>query len=127
MLAEHEGVKVVGQTGDAREAIAEIRQVQPEVVILAIHMYMGSGIEVLRTVRQELPTAVIIIMTNSAYPQYRRECLRAGANYFFDKSIEFENINTIFDQLVQGERAVRQEGTGQGRQKSRNTEHKRAA
>ena len=101
MLTEDEDVRVVGQTGDAREAVAEIRRLRPEVVILAIHMYMGSGIEVLKAVRHEQPSAVVIIITNSAYPQYRRECLRAGANYFLDKSIEFEKINTIIDRLRQ--------------------------
>ncbi len=104
LLAEHEDVRVVGQTGDAREALQEIRLLKPEVVILALHMYMGSGIEVLKTVRREQPSATIIIMTNSAYPQYRRACMRAGANYFLDKSIEFEKIHSIFDLLRLGRR-----------------------
>jgi two-component system OmpR family response regulator len=117
MLTDHQAVRVVGQTADAREALQQIRQVRPEVVILAVHMFRGSGIEVARAVRRELPSSVIVMLTNSAYPQYRRECLQAGADYFLDKSIEFEKINTIFDQLGHPGRAR------QGQTKSRVTAH----
>ena len=127
LLTEHEDVRVVGQTGDAREAVTDIRRLRPEVVILAIHMYMGSGIEVLKAVRHEQPAAVIIIMTNSAYPQYRRECLRAGANYFLDKSIEFEKINTIIDRLRQVRRTPQGPSDQNRKDDQRHSDERRAA
>ena len=127
LLTEYEDVRVVGQTGDATQAVMDIRRLRPEVVILAIHMYMGSGIEVLKAVRHEQPAAVIIIMTNSANTQYRRECLRAGANYFLDKSIEFEKINTIIDRLRQIRRTPQGQSNQNHTDEHRHTDRRRAA
>jgi DNA-binding NarL/FixJ family response regulator len=127
MLAEREDVRVVGQTGDAEEAIQQIRQERPHVVILAIHMHEGSGIDVLKAVRPEQPSPVIIMLTNSAYAPYRRECMQAGANYFLDKSIEFEQINVIFDRLKRISRAAREEGNQTSVEKERRGDHGRAA
>jgi len=38
---------------------------------------------------------VVIMLTNYAFGQYRRECAEAGADYFLNKSKEFEKINGI--------------------------------
>jgi DNA-binding NarL/FixJ family response regulator len=32
------------------------------------------------------------MLTNYPYPQYRKKCIEAGADYFFDKSTEFDRI-----------------------------------
>jgi len=41
-----------------------------------------------------------LICTNYPYDQYREECLAAGANYFLDKSAEFEKIPGILSELI---------------------------
>jgi DNA-binding NarL/FixJ family response regulator len=60
----------------------------------------GSGLDILRTIRPERPGLSVLICTNYPYPQYRDECLAAGANYFLDKSAEFEKIPAILRRLV---------------------------
>jgi DNA-binding NarL/FixJ family response regulator len=42
----------------------------------------------------------VLICTNYPYPQYREECIAAGANYFLDKSAEFEKIPEILRDLT---------------------------
>ncbi len=44
-------VMLVGQTGDARSAIADIQRLQPDVAILDIRLVNGNGIEVLEIVK----------------------------------------------------------------------------
>ena len=46
------------------------------------------------------PSCVVIIFTNYPYPQYRKKCMEAGADFFFDKSMEFEKIPEVLGQLV---------------------------
>jgi hypothetical protein len=41
-----------------------------------------------------------LICTNFPYPQYREECITAGANFFLDKSAEFEKIPAILGELI---------------------------
>jgi len=86
MLSELEEVEIVGGTGDPREALAAIREMVPDTVILDIRLPGKSGVEVLRDLKKEKPSPMVIILTNFPYPQYRKECTEAGADYFFNKS-----------------------------------------
>jgi DNA-binding NarL/FixJ family response regulator len=94
------GVQVIGQAGNAVEAIQSIRETNPDAVILDLQMPGGSGLDVLRAIRSDSPGLHVLICTNYPYPQFREECLSAGADYFLDKSAEFEKIPAIFDDLI---------------------------
>jgi DNA-binding NarL/FixJ family response regulator len=100
LLRDVRGVEVAGQAGDALEAVRCIRQVNPDAVILDLQMPGGSGLDVLRAIRPDHPGLYVLICTNYAYPQFREECLSAGANYFLDKSSEFEKIPDILRELL---------------------------
>ena len=100
LLDEVPGVQLVGKAKDAPEAIHAIMKSNPDAVILDLQMPGGSGLEVLRTVRQSHPSMWVLICTNYPYPQYREECVAAGANYFLDKSAEFERIPEILRELT---------------------------
>jgi len=100
LLKDVAGVEIVGQAGNALEAILSIQQTNPDAVILDLQMPGGSGLDVLRAIRQGHPRLKVLICTNFPYPQYRDECLAAGANYFLDKSADFDKIPVIFRQLI---------------------------
>ena len=102
MLTEIQGVEIVGQAGDAPETIDAVKRLRPDAVVLDIHMPSGSGIDVLLEIRQNVPPPLVIILTNYPYVQYRERCLGAGADYFFDKSNEFEKITDVFRQRLEG-------------------------
>jgi len=100
MLSELEEVEIVGGTGDPREALAAIREMVPDTVILDIRLPGKSGVEVLRDLKKEKPSPMVIILTNFPYPQYRKECTEAGADYFFNKSTEFNKIANVLTGLT---------------------------
>ncbi|MGB7290677.1 MAG: response regulator transcription factor [Thermodesulfobacteriota bacterium] len=89
MLSKLEEIESIGQAQDVGEAINSIEELKPDAVILDIQMPGGSGIEVLKHIKKEQPATVVIILTNYPYPQYRQECMDEGADFFFDKSLEF--------------------------------------
>jgi DNA-binding NarL/FixJ family response regulator len=99
MLSDIEEVKIIGATGDPEEAMAEIRTLNPHAVILDIRMPRRSGIEVLRELKKDDPSPVVIILTNYPYPQYQKECTEAGADYFLNKSTEFNKIAKVLKAL----------------------------
>jgi DNA-binding NarL/FixJ family response regulator len=99
MLSELEEVEIVGGTGDPREAVTVIRQMAPDAVILDIRLPGRSGVEVLRDLKKEEPSPVVIILTNYPYPQYQKECTEAGADYFLNKSTEFNKIAKVLKGL----------------------------
>ena len=102
MLDELTEVEVVGQAETVADAISAIGKLQPDVVILDIRMPGGSGIDVLQTVKQQdKPAPLVIVLTNYPYPAYRQKCLQAGADFFLDKSTEFDQIPTLLERFRQ--------------------------
>ena len=98
LLAELACVDIVGQADIAFEAISAIRRVKPDVVVLDISMPGGSGMHVLETVKKEKPSPLVIMLTNFAHDQYRQKCFQLGADYFFDKSSEFEKVLSVLNE-----------------------------
>lgn len=105
MLSELEGVEVIGQAQDAVEATKSILELKPDVAILDIRMPGGSGIDTLRNIKRVPPAPRVIMLTNYPYPQYRRRCMDAGADFFFDKSSEFHKVAEVLKQMMQDCRA----------------------
>jgi DNA-binding NarL/FixJ family response regulator len=98
-LAKFEHIKVVGQAGDIRTAFKVINDVKPDVVILDIQLPDGSGLEVLARHKHENRSTTVIVLTNYPHDIMRRRCVKLGADYFFDKSSEFEKVYDILDTI----------------------------
>lgn len=95
MLNEIEGVNVVGEAGTPREAVAGILRTLPQYVLLDFQLEGGTGADVLRDVRRQVPATIFIVLTNHAQPQFRRVCMEAGADAFFDKSSEIDKVKDM--------------------------------
>jgi DNA-binding NarL/FixJ family response regulator len=100
MLSALEGVALVGQAAEAQTAIQEIRRLKPDAAILDIRMPGGNGIQVLEAVKGLAKPPLVIMLTAFPYEQYRRKCVKAGADYFFDKSNEFEKVVELLEELA---------------------------
>jgi len=100
ILSEFKEIKIVGQTKFAHEAVRNIRKLNPDVVILDIRMPDGNGIGVLKEIRKSDNLTRIIIFTNYPYAQYKKKCLELGANFFFHKATEFEELIEVLRQLI---------------------------
>jgi DNA-binding NarL/FixJ family response regulator len=99
LISEIEGVEVVGQAGDAHEALEGIRLLRPDAVVLDIRMPGNNGIQVLEAMKKSTAAPVVIVLTAFPYPQYRKKCLEAGADYFFDKATEFEQVAEVLKKM----------------------------
>lgn len=73
MLSEIPGVEIIGEAGEGGEAIRDIRERKPDVVIQDIRMPGGSGIDVLQAIKRGDPAPTVIMLTNYPYPQYRKK------------------------------------------------------
>jgi DNA-binding NarL/FixJ family response regulator len=92
MLSEIEGIEIIGQAQESLDAIESIEKLKPHVVILDIQMPQVNGIKVLEAIKKNNHHLKVIIFTNYPYPQYRKRCMDLGADFFFDKSTEFEKL-----------------------------------
>lgn len=92
LLTESAQIHIAGQAGDTREALEAIQRLKPDTVILDIRLPGGSGIELLKIIKERFPGITVIMLTNFDYAQYRQQCRRLGADYFLNKTMEFEKI-----------------------------------
>jgi DNA-binding NarL/FixJ family response regulator len=92
MLSDVDNVQVIGQAGNAEQALDDIRVLKPDTVLLDIRLPGKNGIQLLGKIKERQPEITVIIMTNYDYSQYRHKSFQAGADYFFNKTREFESI-----------------------------------
>ena len=97
IVAEVDGTEVVGEAANFVDAVRGILATSPDVAILDVRLAddQGSGIDVLRFVKAQLPALKAIVMSNFATPQHMQASAEAGARFFLDKTIEFERIDPI--------------------------------
>lgn len=99
------GVQISGSADTAEEAIELIQQKNPDAIILDIRLRQGTGFQVLQSVKVRGRPPLVIVLTNFAYQQYRNKYLDAGADFFFDKSNEFDQVVTVLTQYIKKDQA----------------------
>lgn len=99
-IAGIQGIEIIDQVGTVAKTSEAVRLLKPDVLILDMHMPGGSGLDVLESMKRDQVTCSVVVLTNFAYPQYRRKCLQSGAQFFLDKSTEFEKVSEVLRELV---------------------------
>jgi len=102
LLADLRGIEVVGQAEDAIEARNLAEKLRPDVAILDLRMPKGSGADVLSDLKKLNPTPKVIMLTNYPHPENRKKCMDGGADYFFDKSNEFQKVVSVLMGMLPG-------------------------
>jgi two-component system response regulator DevR len=92
MIVAIPGAQAVGHADGADDAVRQILAVQPDVVVLDIHLKQGSGLDILRKVNGAAPQIRFYVLTNYPMESYRLTAERLGARGFFDKSTEFDRL-----------------------------------
>lgn len=100
MLSDIPSVEVVGHAVDERGAIEQIGATCPDVVVLDIELSPGSGIKVLQIIKKQNPAIKVVMLTNHIDACYVSSCADAGADYFFDKSLQFMQFGALLRQLL---------------------------
>lgn len=101
LLERIDHVEVVGEARNSIEARKLIDKIKPDVIVLDIRMPGGSGLDVLRDLKETEHNSKIIMLTNYPYPQYRDKCLEEGADYFLSKSDEFHKLGDVFGEIYE--------------------------
>jgi DNA-binding NarL/FixJ family response regulator len=79
LLNESGECEVVAEAADGVEALAKAHAVHPEVAVLDLSMPRLSGIEVVRRLREELPSVRVLVLTVHEEEEYVLPIVRAGA------------------------------------------------
>ena len=100
MLADTPQIQIVQEPADAQSAIAAIRELRPDLVMLDFHLGTGSAVDVLRACRAMTPRPICIVHTQDTKPSIRAISYAAGADVFYDKARDMASLLTMLRKLV---------------------------
>lgn len=99
-LATINGVEIVWQAEDLPDCYESFERQKPDAVILDIQLPSGNGIEFLEHIKKNNREVVAIMLTNYPINQFRKKCIESGADFFFDKSTEFEKVFSVLKSML---------------------------
>lgn len=95
-VLEKAGHRVVGETADPDTAIADLVRLEPQVVLLDLHLDHRSGFEVLEEMQRRRLQSRVIIITQSDNPRHVAKALRLGAlGYVLKDSASLELLCAV--------------------------------
>lgn len=92
MLSTDDGVKVVGEAENGREAVEVCREVEPDIVILDVEMPVMGAREAMGEILKITPRPKVLIVTMFDNPRLVRELLARGASAYLVKSASMEEL-----------------------------------
>jgi len=106
LLESEEGIEVVAEAEDGADAIAKAEEFAPDVVLMDVRMPRVSGIEATRSIADIIPTAKILMLTNSDEEEDLYDAIKAGAAGYLLKEIEIEEVATAIRAVVSGQSLI---------------------
>jgi two-component system nitrate/nitrite response regulator NarL len=106
LLQRHKEFEVVGEAGDGLEGVKRARQLQPDVVLLDLHMPGITGREAVAILAEEAPATRVLMLTVSEDAEDLIACLRAGARGYLLKNIETEFLLDAIRRVMHGEAVI---------------------
>jgi DNA-binding NarL/FixJ family response regulator len=92
MILTSGGIDVVGEAADGVEAVAAVRELRPDVVLMDIRMPNMDGLEATRRVLAQAPGCRVIMLTTFDLDRYVYAALAAGASGFLLKDVTPEHL-----------------------------------
>ena len=106
---EAAGAELVGHSGDAQSAIADLSVLRPDLILIDISLNSGTGFDVLKALqeRNPVPPAIKVVLTNYASAEYESLSFSMGANGFFNKASDTSQVLALIDALASEKRRRR--------------------
>ena len=98
-----EAVEVVGEAGTVARAIPLIKELDPEVVLLDVHLPDGSGEAIIDAVASERPGVRFLALSVSDAAEDVIAVIRAGARGYVTKTISGEELAAAIERVASGD------------------------
>lgn len=102
LINQQVDMTVCGEAETASEAIKGIIQTRPRIVILDISLKETSGLELLKTIRIQMPKADVIVLSMHDEKLYAERCIRGGARGYVMKGESTKRIVAAIREVLGG-------------------------
>src|SRR5687768_6876748 len=109
MLSGEDGLEVVAEANDGRQALDTCRELEPDLVLMDVRMPVMDGLKATRKIKQEMPKISVMMVTMHENPDYLFEAVKAGAAGYVLKDASGERLLSAVRRTLEGESPLNQE------------------
>jgi DNA-binding NarL/FixJ family response regulator len=92
LLTRELGWQIVGEAANGFDALTLCARLQPDLVLMDVHMPAMDGLRATRAIKTEWPAIKVVIMTSDSHDSIRQAASEAGADGFVIKSVNAANF-----------------------------------
>ncbi|HZO63215.1 MAG TPA: response regulator transcription factor [Gaiellaceae bacterium] len=96
-------VEIVGEAGSVADAVPVIREQDPDVVLLDVHLPDGSGDAIINAVAADRPGVRFLALSVSDAPEDVIAVIRAGARGYVTKTISADELSAAVERVASGD------------------------
>lgn len=98
--------EIVGEATDARGAVAKVRELRPDLVLMDLRLPGPNGLEAIRVIKEQFPSIAVVVLSVSDDPQDFFEAIRCGAQGYLIKNVEPQLWLEYLEALVHGDARI---------------------
>ncbi len=102
LLNNNEGIEIVGEAENGRDALMLVEKYHPDIVLMDISMPILNGLEATRQIKKRFPQSHIIILTMHTNEEYIYEIIKSGASGYVIKKAAPEELVRAIHAVSQG-------------------------
>ena len=103
LIERQPGMEVVGEAATVRQAVSQVEQLAPDVVVLDIRLPGGNGLEACRQIKDLRPETRIIVLTSYPDDEMLFDAISCGADGYVLKQIGSDALIRALEQVGRGE------------------------
>lgn len=103
LLEHHPQFEVIGEAGNAKDAIEIVGQLKPDIVLMDIRLPGTSGIEACEEITHNYPETRVVMLTSYAEDEMLFSAIRAGASGYVLKQIASDDLIRALEAVGRGE------------------------
>jgi DNA-binding NarL/FixJ family response regulator len=106
LLSSNANFEVVGEAGDGREAIRQVKKLKPDLILSDLSMPRMNGMEAIKEIKRESPATKILVLTVHRAEEYILATFRAGADGYLLKDSTHSELLMAVKKVLSGTRYI---------------------
>lgn len=106
LISQHCCLEVVGECASKSEALSQVLQLQPDLILMDTQLPDGCGLQACREIQTRAPAVKVIFLAATDDPDMQLEALLAGGDAFLMKNVDARTLLHTIDTVAAGEPVV---------------------